>query len=89
MTKQVYEDLKELETAYKKLSCSISKAFNTMEYEDQKLMAFCIWVAREVINEESWEVNSESFAEIACRKLNKLGIIDKQGDCWVFKEEEK
>lgn len=86
MTKQVYEDLKELEASYKKLSCSVPKAFNTMEYESQKLMAFCIWVARKVINGESWKVNSDSFAEIACRKLNKLGIIDKQGDSWVYKE---
>lgn len=86
MTKQVYDDLKELEAAYKKLSCSVPKAFNIMEYEDQKLMAFCIWVAIEVINEESWKVNSDSFAEIACRKLHKLGIVDKQGDEWVYKE---
>jgi len=47
---------------------------------------FCKWVASEVTNEELWKVNSESFAEIACRKLNKLGIVDKQGDSWVYKE---
>jgi len=28
MTKQVYEDLKELEAVYKKLTCSIQQAFN-------------------------------------------------------------
>lgn len=31
MTKQVYEDLKELEDAYKKLTCSIQQAFNSTE----------------------------------------------------------
>ena len=57
----------------------------TMTRYDE-VINFCEWVANEVLKEELWEVNSDSFAEIACRKLYKLGIIEKQGDSWVYKE---
>ena len=35
MTKQVYEDLKELEAVYKKLTCSIQQAFNSIELKSE------------------------------------------------------
>jgi len=35
MTKQVYDDLKELEAAYKKLTCSIQQAFNSTELKSE------------------------------------------------------
>ena len=56
------------------------------ECGQEKYKAFCEWVAGEVMEEEKWEGYKDSFAEIACRKLNKLGIVDKQGDYWVYKE---
>jgi len=49
--------------------------------------AFCEWVASEIIDEELWELNHGAFAEIACRKLNKLGIVKKEGDMWVYENE--
>lgn len=50
-----------------------------------KMKAFCLWIAEIVTDEEAWK-DSEAIAEIACRKLHKLGIVDKQGDSWVYKE---
>lgn len=75
--------------ALKQMSQETHNWFNEMyvpKEEYEKMKAFCEWVASEVTNEESWGVNSDSFAEIACRKLHKLGIVDKQGDSWVYKE---
>lgn len=48
---------------------------------------FCEWVASEIIDEELWELNYGAFAEIACRKLNKLGIVKTDGDKWVYENE--
>jgi len=49
--------------------------------------AFCEWVASEIMDEEFWEYNCNAFPEIACRKLNKLGIVKKEGDMWVYENE--
>ena len=35
-----------------------------------------------------WEYNKDSFAEIACRKLAKLGIVRAKGDEWELVESE-
>ena len=43
---------------------------------------FCEWVAREILDEENWELNCDAFPELACRRLHKLGIIDTDGKCW-------
>lgn len=56
------------------------------------ILSFLHWVANEVMDEENWDINCISFPEIACRKLNKLGIIDTDGRRWIYtppKEEEK
>lgn len=42
---------------------------------------FTKWVASEIFN-DMWEYNKDSFAEIACRKLEKLGIVRAEGDEW-------
>ena len=49
---------------------------------------FCEWVASEIMDEELWELNHDGFAEIACRKLHKLGIVKQKGDKWVYEHEE-
>ena len=36
---------------------------------------FIKWVIDEIWDEELWELNHSSFAEIACRKLVKLGYL--------------
>ena len=37
MTNQVYEDLKELETAYKKLSCSVASTMNLISFDKKEI----------------------------------------------------
>ena len=43
----------------------------------QQLEDFAKWVATEVIDEELWTYNHLAFAELACRKLVKLGIMQE------------
>ena len=53
--------------------------------QESKVEQFAKWVAEEIFS-ELWEVNYGSFAEIACRKLAKLGIVKSEGDKWVLFE---
>ena len=46
---------------------------------------FAKWVAAEIFD-DMWEYNKDSFAEIACRKLAKLGIVRAKGDEWELVE---
>lgn len=46
---------------------------------------FARWVASEIFD-DMWEHNKDSFAEIACRKLAKLGIVRAKGDEWELVE---
>lgn len=46
---------------------------------------FAKWVATEIFD-ENWEYNKDAFAEIACRKLAKLGIVRAKGDEWELIE---
>lgn len=43
----------------------------------QQLEDFARWVAEEIIDEDMWTYNHLSFAELACRKLVKLGIMQE------------
>lgn len=56
---------------------------------ESKTEQFAKWVAEEVIDEELWELNYGAFGEIACRKLEKLGIVRAKGDEWVLVEQEE
>ena len=47
---------------------------------------FARWVASEIFD-DMWEYNKDAFAEIACRKLAKLGIVIAKGDEWELVEE--
>ena len=47
--------------------------------------AFAEWVAREIFD-DMWEYNNDAFAEIACRKLAKLGIVRAKDDEWELVE---
>lgn len=51
-------------------------------------IAFAEWVA-DTIFDDNWEYNKEAFAEIACRKLSKLGIVARMGDEWVLVDNEE
>ena len=53
---------------------------------ENNLLSFAKWVANEIF-EISGEWDTESFKEIACRKLNKLGIVDKVDNEWKYTQE--
>lgn len=53
--------------------------------QEPKTGQFAEWVAREIFD-DNWEYNKEAFAEIACRKLAKLGIVRAKGDEWELVE---
>jgi hypothetical protein len=46
---------------------------------------FAKWVATEIFD-DMWEYNKDAFAELACRKLAKLGIVRAKGDKWELVE---
>ena len=49
---------------------------------------FARWVAEEIFD-DNWEYNKDGFAELACRKLAKLGIVRAKGDEWELVESEE
>ena len=51
----------------------------------QQLEEFARWVAEEIIDEDMWEFNYLSFAELACRKLVKLGIMQESNGEYLYK----
>lgn len=64
------------------------KALPTVEVEPFK--AFACWVASEVCNEgfeEMWTLGA--FAEVACRRLYALGIVQKFRDEWVYVDKDE
>lgn len=48
-----------------------------------RLLKFAKWVASEVCD-DNFEDFPGAFAEIACRKLHKLGIIKTDGENWIL-----
>ena len=50
----------------------------------QQLEDFARWIAVEVIDEELWTYNYLSFAELACRKLVKLGIMQESDGEYTY-----
>ena len=53
--------------------------------QEPKMEQFAKWVATEIFD-DMWEYNKDSFAEIACRKLAKLGIVRAKDDEWELVE---
>lgn len=58
-------------------------AISTM-HKYQQLEDFAKWVAVEVIDEELWTYNHLAFAEIACRKLVRLGIMQESNGEYTY-----
>ena len=54
---------------------------------EAELYRFADWVASEVCRED-FEDNSGAFAEIACRKLYSLGLLEKDEDLWIYNDKE-
>ena len=65
---------------------SLDMAIKALEQESKvdHWKDFALWVATEIFD-EMWEYNADAFAEIACRKLEKLGIVQKNGNEWELK----
>lgn len=57
----------------------------TGHWIEQESDDFARWVATEIFD-DNWEYNKDAFAEIACRKLEKLGIVRAKGDEWELVE---
>jgi agmatine/peptidylarginine deiminase len=62
----------------------LNKNIKALE-QDTKTEQFAKWVATEIFD-DMWEYNKDAFAEIACRKLAKLGIVRAKGDEWELVE---
>ena len=62
----------------------VEEVINALEQEP-KMEQFAKWVATEIFD-DMWEYNKDAFAEIACRKLAKLGIVRAKGDEWELVE---
>lgn len=57
--------------------------------EAEPYIEFCEWVADTVLYEDfedKWTLGA--FAEVACRKLHKLGFVRKDGEYWTKDEVE-
>ena len=57
--------------------CTLNKAADAIE----ELLAFAKFVARQAIDTGD---NDGVSAEILCRKLNKLGLIETDGEFWLL-----
>lgn len=53
----------------------------------EKWTNFAKFVAEWVVNDNFFEENADIFAELACRKLVKLGLAKIDGDTYKLKEE--
>ena len=73
----IVQDVEDLNNAY-------DVAIKALEQEP-KTEQFAKWVATEIFD-DMWEYNKDSFAEIACRKLAKLGVIRAKGGEWELVE---
>ena len=45
---------------------------------------FAKWIAGEIMPEIEWQNNQNAFPELACRRLEKLGIVKADGNKWVL-----
>ena len=57
---------------------AIKKSDNPDIYEK-----FAEWVASEIMPEIEWVNNQNAFPELACRRLEKLGIVREENGMWV------
>ena len=73
----IVQDVEDLNNAY-------DVAIKALE-QSPEMDQFAKWVAAEIFD-DMWEYNKDSFAEIACRKLAKLGIVRAKGDEWELVE---
>lgn len=57
---------------------------------EDELLEFACWVAKEVCcSDQEWENKHCAFQEIACRRLEKLGIFIMENDEYIYEFEEE
>lgn len=64
------------------------EALKMLVKQEPKAEQFAEWVATEIFD-DNWEYNKDAFAELACRKLAKLGIVRAEGGEWILVEQEE
>ena len=52
--------------------------------DKEKLEQFARWVASEIMPEIEWVNNRDAFPELACRRLEKLGIVKEVDGKWAL-----
>lgn len=56
----------------------------------KELLDFAHFVAKEVFQDDNyWELNYRAFPELACRRLYKLGIVEKNNGAWHYEPKEE
>ena len=56
-----------------------------MTYAEQAI-EFAEWVAKEILD-DNFEEETGFFAEVACRKLWKMGVVEMDGEVWRLKDD--
>ena len=64
-----------VDTASKKRIDALDKAI--------KAMKFCKFTASEIFD-DYWNMNYLAYTELACRRLNEIGVVGKEGDSWTY-----
>ena len=59
-----------------------------MSEREEELEDFAKWVASWIFDPQFEEGGQGAFIELACRRLNKLGIVGKSDDKWLFLKED-
>lgn len=72
----------------KKLKSFHNGSYGTDIDKAIKALEFAEWVAEEIFSDD-WEYNKDSFEELACRKLEKIGFVKKTDTDWILIESEE
>ena len=72
--------LSELRSQYNCFDESERDAYHTLS-EAIKALKFAEWVAKEIFSEDM----DDAFAELACRRLEKVRMVTADGNKWVLK----
>ena len=71
-------------------SCVVMPAINATADALEALTDFANWTAKEVCcSDEEWENKHFAIQELLCRKLVKLGMLEVDGDSYVYEYEEE
>ena len=85
--RSTFEQIKwERDVALSQLN-EINKGLGEKMDNIKELISFANFVAKEIMRED-FEDFAGGYAEIFCRKLNKLGIIQTDGEKWVYEYDE-